>query len=106
MGDAGDDFFDAQELEEMLRRIRAGYWTTRTGEQIHVTKMRDSHLLNAIRFMHRNEFCGTHPLDMGPPPNGELAQDDFWGAFDEACENYHPGLEMLEQEAKRRGIEL
>ena len=78
MGQAGDDFFDAMELrdQDLAELYRKGIWITARGEQIPVRRMKDSHLLNAIRMLYRNEYCGTHP-----------------------------SLEMLEKEARRRGIE-
>lgn len=62
-------------VEEMKRRgliKTVKYWKTRTGEKIDITKMSDTHLVNTVRMLERNqeledmyieaEDCGFDPF--------------------------------------------
>ena len=52
-------------------------WVTRTGERIPVREMTDSHLVNTIRMLRRQSDKYTYLEEMGGPPNGEMARDDW-----------------------------
>lgn len=48
-----DDDLRYMYIEEDAKR---GYWTTRDGSMIHVSQMTDSHILNTIRYIERNDM--------------------------------------------------
>ena len=48
-------FDEYQRREEIKEDAESGYWETKDGGIIHVSKMETSHIKNCIRFIERND---------------------------------------------------
>jgi len=61
-------------------------WTMKTGEKVKVKDMTDLHLLNTIRFLHRQvrKFAASLPY---PMMNGEMAQEQAEREYDAVMED-------------------
>ncbi len=85
-----------------------GTWVTREGQKLRISEMGDGHLVNTLHMLKRKGYVGWRALSdylRGPRPNGEIAQGAFDREADEAFSRpYHPALDDLEDEARRRGL--
>lgn len=83
-----------------------GIWVTKDLQEIHVSRMSDTHLLHTLRFLERRalelsrralvvQLAGVTMLGY-PEPQGEMAQDAYWQGMEEHCdETYERGWNAL-----------
>ena len=92
---------------------REDEWRTRDGRVVVVSNMTDSHLLNTIRYLHRQLNACNSIIHAGgtwlAPSEGTIAADDFEGLYDEACEAsiaYENKLVTMIRETERRRLNV
>jgi len=104
----GDPRMGTATRQDLEAKAAAGIWTTREGEDIHVTAMEDHHLLAADRMLRRKGAIGPRILRAyltGPGPNGDAAQEAFDAEFAEVLEApVSPFIDHFDDEIKRRGL--
>ena len=86
------------ELDRLMEDSEEFIWTTKDGEEIPFSKLTDQHLLNIERMMSRllSDMWG------GYYPQGEHAQDAYWGGLNKM--EYEHGLIL--DEVKKRGLKV
>lgn len=103
------------EIADSERRLEGRIWMTKTGEEIPVSTMTDSHLLNTLRFLKRNGYIHESVLHsyLGPGPTADAAsmafqreQDTFFEGLCSGEIKPSPWVGILEEEAKKRGLEV
>lgn len=78
-------------------------WTTRRGDKLTMNQISDDHLANIIRFLHRE--AQGHLRDgyvFMSALQGEMALDAAHSGIDTEHQRLMDGIEMFEQEARRR----
>ena len=58
--DPYDDFSEMQRRQAVKNEAKEGFWTTKDGTVIHVSKMTTSHIRNTINFIKRKDFDDSY----------------------------------------------
>lgn len=73
----------SRQRQKSLQLQKDGYWKTKHGELIHVSKMTDKHLINTVGFLkckalkEAEQRFPANPYHW-PEPRGEMAQELYW----------------------------
>lgn len=77
------------------------YWEMKNGEQIEISKMTDTHLINTIKMIERNAKNG---IEIG----GGNDPDDFWYdvLYGKEALDYIVEYKYLKKELKKRNLKI
>lgn len=78
------------------------YWETKDGEQIPYSKLKDSHLLNILKWIERRAESGITILSGGGVDSEDMWYEEYEIEGDEVLERYD--YKGLLKEAKKRKL--
>lgn len=81
-------------------------WVTKTGEEIEISKMTETHLINSIKMIERYAKNGlNYVVNLGYAPDNDYVEYDTGTLYgDDVYKHFSPEYQNLKAELKKRQL--